>query len=79
LFVETTPNLSPGIFNANNRFRRIDTLAAAATSPADIFAAQVAKFGGIVEGQKVFARAKFIRLDTGEVSQRLVASTIVAG
>ncbi len=77
LYLETTPMISPGINNANSRFRNIDTLAAAVASPEDAFAAQVAKFGALVAGQKVFVRAKLMRLDTGEVSQRLVDSSIV--
>jgi hypothetical protein len=78
MFVETTPMLSPGISNANNRFRRIATLAPAATSPADLATEQIAKFGALVAGQKVLVRAKFINQLTGEVSQSLKASTIVA-
>lgn len=78
LFVESTPMLSPGISNANNRFRRIATLAPAAASPADLFTAQTDKFGALIAGQKVLVRAKFINQLTGEVSQSLKASAIVA-
>ncbi len=77
MIIESTPMLSPGISNANSQFRIISTLAPAASSPATVGVNQVAKFGAIVEGQKVFVRAKFIRRDTGEVSQALVASAIV--
>jgi hypothetical protein len=77
MFVESTSMQSPGINNANSKFRRIDTIAAAATSPADLSTEQIAKFGALVEGQKVFVRAKFINMLTGEVSQRLVNSAIV--
>lgn len=78
MFLESTPMLSPGISNASAEFRRIDTLDAAELSPYDASASQTAKFGTLVEGQKVFVRAKFINSLTGEVSQRLVASSIVA-
>lgn len=78
MYVESTPMVSPGISNASNRFRFIGTLAAAAASPADLSTEQTNKFGALVEGQKVFVRAKFININTGEVSQRLVADTIVA-
>jgi hypothetical protein len=77
MYVESTPMLSPGINNANSRFRFIDTHAAAAASPADMYSAQVAKFGPLVAGQKVFVRAKFIRKSTGEMSLALKASDIV--
>jgi len=77
LYIEATPNLSPGIANANSRFRYVATGAAAATSPLAIGTEYLAKFGALVEGQKLFIRAKFINATTGEVSQSLVASTIV--
>ena len=77
MYIETTPMISPGINNANSRFRNIVVAAAAVASPIDAFGDQVAKFGGLVVGQKAFVRAKFIRTDTGEVSQKLVADTIV--
>lgn len=77
MFVEATPMLSPGISNANAKFRAISTLAAATSSPQNLNTAFVAKFGSLVAGQKLFVRAKFINALTGEVSQRLVASTIV--
>lgn len=77
LYVESTEMLSPGINNANSRFRFIGTEAAAATSPADLFGAQTAKFGALVAGQKAYVRAKFINKLTGEVSLALKASAIV--
>lgn len=78
LVVESTPMLSPGISNANAQFRVIGSVAASGTSAADLFGEQVAKFGALVVGQKVFIRAKLINSVTGEVSQALTASTIVA-
>lgn len=77
MYVESTQMLSPGINNANSRFRFIGTVAAAAASPADLFTAQTTKFGALVEGQKVFVRAKFINKLTGETSLALKASDIV--
>lgn len=78
MYIESTAMLSPGINNANSRFRFIDTHAAAGVSPVDLFSAQTSKFGALVEGQKVFVRAKFINILTGEVSLALKASDIVA-
>lgn len=77
LYVESTSMLSPGINNANSRFRFIAVAAAAATSPFDAFTTQTAKFGALVAGQKVYVRCKFINLLTGEVSLALKASAIV--
>lgn len=77
MYVESTTMLSPGINNANSRFRFISTAGAASASPVDFFAGQTAKFGPLVAGQKVFVRAKFINKLTGEVSLPLVASAIV--
>lgn len=75
--VEATPQMSPGIYNANNRFRVITTLPAATATGDDVGAEYVAKFGALVEGQKLFIRIKDINITTGEVSQSLVAETIV--
>ena len=77
MVIEATPQLSPGISNANNQFRVVESVAAAGTSPADISAAYTAKFGTLIAGKKIFVRAKFINKVTGEVSQTLNSSTIV--
>lgn len=78
MYVEATPMLSPGINNANSKFRYIGIAAAAAASPADLFTEETSKFGSLVAGQKVLVRAKFINKLTGEVSLSLKASAIVA-
>lgn len=77
MFLESTAMLSPGISNANSSFRKISVLPTAEASPYDAATEQIAKFGSLAAGQKVFVRAKFINKATGEVSQRLVASAIV--
>jgi hypothetical protein len=77
MVVEATPQLSPGIDNANSQFRQIAVLPAATASGADVAADYIAKFGGLTAGRKMMVRVKFIRIATGEVSQSLVASTIV--
>lgn len=78
MVVEASPQVSSGRYNVNNRFRVIGTVAAAATSPQDLISEYEAKFGSLVVGQKVFVRVKYINITTGEVSQTLVASAIVA-
>jgi hypothetical protein len=77
MYVESTSMLSPGINNANSRFRFIAIHAAGELSPYDGYAAQIAKFGSLVAGQKVYVRCKFINKLTGEVSLALKASAIV--
>ncbi len=77
MIVEATEPVSSGRSNVNNRFRQIAVVAAAATSPEDLEAAYVAKFGTPAVGQKVFVRAKFVNTETGEVSQSLQASAVV--
>ncbi len=77
LYIESTAMLSPGINNANSRFRYIDNYGATTASPIDAFAAQTAKFGSLVAGQKAYVRCKLINLITGEVSLALKASAIV--
>lgn len=77
MVVEATPMLSPGINNANSQFRQIAVLPAATATGEDVGTAYTAKFGALTAGRKVMVRVKFIRIATGEVSQSLVASTIV--
>jgi len=77
MYIESTSMLSPGINNANSRFRFIGTAAAAAASPFDAYSIQTAKFGSLVAGQKAYVRCKFINKLTGEVSLALKASAIV--
>ena len=76
--LDATANLSPGIANANSQFRQIDVLAAAEASPYAAGTSYVAKFGGLSAGQRVFVRMRFVNTTTGERSQALVGTTIVA-
>ena len=78
LYIELTPQVSAGVNNVNSQFRFIKTVPTTGTTPASLFTEYTAKFGGLVAGSKIAARAKFIRFDTGEVSQSLTAFTIVA-
>lgn len=77
LYIESTTMLSPGINNANSRFRYIAAYGATTASPIDAFGAQTDKFGALVAGQKAYVRCKLINLITGEVSLALKASAIV--
>lgn len=77
MYVEATPMMSAGIYNAKAKFRHVVTLPATTADGEDIADAYTAKFGALVAGQKVFVRAKMIRIATGETSQVLSAYTIV--
>jgi hypothetical protein len=74
--LEATAGMSPGISNANNKFRVIAVKAAASNIDDDYWDEFVTKFGEPIVGQKIFIRGKFIRTTTGEVSQALSASAI---
>jgi len=75
--VRATPGQSPGKSFVKSEFRIITTLAAAATSPADIFAAYEAKFGTPVEGTRIFFQLTTVNITTGQVSVPSQTSTIV--
>lgn len=79
IIVDATTSLSPGRNNVSNQFRQIAVLDPADTSPADIWADYVAKFGTPSEGQKVHVRLRAVNTLTGEVSGGVTASAIVAG
>lgn len=77
MIIEASAPLSAGVSNANSKFRQIQLVAAAGTTSVNIWGDYVTKFGAPSAGQKVFVRAKFVRLNTGEKSQSLVANSIV--
>lgn len=76
--VEATAQLSPGRYFVKNQFRKIGQIAAAGTSPFNALAAYTAKFGTLVEGQKIGIRVKIVDMSTGLTSQYLSTSLIVA-
>ena len=76
MIVESTAALSPGISNASAEYRIVATFAAGTTGAQDIAAAQIAKFGALIAGQKYFVRVKQVNLLTGEVSQTLISESI---
>lgn len=75
--VEATPQMSAGIYNANNKFRQIASLAAATATGVNVHTQYTAKFGALVAGKKMFVRVKDIVIATGEVSQVVMSQTIV--
>jgi len=78
VLIDGTAPCSPGIKNANARFRRITTLAAATATGADIQAAYITKFGTITPiGDRVFLRGKYINIATGQVGLPVEATAII--
>jgi hypothetical protein len=65
LIIEATRPLSAGIYAAGSSFRKLTTVAAAATSPVNTFAAYSALFGTPVTGKKIFFRATPVSITTG--------------
>lgn len=78
LIIEATAPQSPGKSNVTNQFRQATVSVAAATSPTNIFTDYVAKFGTPPIGQVVHVRAKMVNTLTGEVSNTLQTSAVVA-
>jgi len=78
LVVDATAPISPGKSFVKSEFRNIGQVAAAAATPYVATADYNAKFGGPgLTGQKVFFRAKFIHMTTGQAGLPLQASCIV--
>ena len=78
LIIEATEQLSQGISNANNKFRQIAVDPALVAGVVDLSTIYSDRFGTLIAGKKIFVRAKYIRKTTGEVSQYLKTSIIVA-
>ena len=77
MVVLATPNVTPGISFVKNKFRFVDALAAAATSPFDVSAAYVALFGDPVVDQKIFVRCFYVSTITGQAGIPVQTQTIV--
>lgn len=78
LIIDATEQVSAGKNNLNSLYRQIQVEAPAATSPADIYAAYVAKFGALIQGQKIGIRGRLVNNTTGEVSGAVTNEVIVA-
>jgi hypothetical protein len=77
--IEETPSQSVGTMKAqDSKFRVVSTQAAAASSPANIFAAVVSVNGTPTTGKKVFGRIYAVNLLTGQVSTAISFSGITA-
>ena len=78
LIIDATPNIGAGIAFVKNRYRKISVVAAATASPYDALADFTAVHGPLVEGQKIFIRARLLNIATGQMSIPYYASAIVA-
>jgi hypothetical protein len=78
LEVQATPQLSPGVSNANSKFATIGVLAVGFESGDSISTEYVAKYGSLQAGKKVFVRTRFIHIASGQVSQKISGSAIIA-
>lgn len=76
--VRATAQVSAGINNLKGKFRNIDILDPADTSPENILAAYTAKFGTLVAGQKIGFEMIPVNYATGQKGQA-VSTTVVVG
>lgn len=78
LFIDMTPNVTPGKSFVKNLYRRVTVIADGDTSPQNLLTAYSALFGNPVEGQKIFCRAFFVSQITGQAGIPLQTVAIVA-
>jgi hypothetical protein len=79
IFVEATPNISPGKSFVKNQFRLIQHgLADDTASPDNLLTAYQAVFGNPVENQKIFVRVRLVNQVTGQSGIPLQTVAIVA-
>jgi len=70
--------MSAGTFRpSRSAYRLITTIADGATTPVDINAAYVAKFGAPVTGNKIFVKTIPVHGVTGQAGIAMVASSVV--
>lgn len=77
MIVETTGNLSNGIFFFKNKYKIINREPAAATSPQAEGASFIAVYGSLVVGQKISCRIYFASELTGQVGIATTTECIV--
>lgn len=76
--LRATAQVSPGISNLSGKFRNIDVLPAAGTSPENALAAYTAKFGTLVAGRKIGVELVPVNTVTGQKGQAVSTTLIVA-
>lgn len=78
IMIDMTGNVGAGKSFVKNLFRRVTTVAAAATSPVTLTSAFAAVHGAPIEGQKIFVRAFLVSTVTGQAGIPVQAMAIVA-
>lgn len=76
--VFATPQVTPGKSFVKNLFRWLPISGGVSTTPANILSSYVARFGPLVEGQKVFVRCFLVSKTTGQAGIPLQAMAIIA-
>ena len=77
--VFATPQYGPGQYFVKNKYRFLQTVAAAgAINPVDVSSAWVAAFGSFVIGQKISVTMFLVNSTTGQAGVPFSATTIVA-
>lgn len=76
--VRATPQVSPGKSFVKNLFRNIQVLPAADTTPTAILANYVARFGALIEGEKISVEIVPVNIVTGQKGTP-ISSTVIVG
>ncbi len=78
LVILASKQFSPGVSAFKGKSTVIKIVAAAGASPSNVFAAYTAKYGSLIEGQKIAIEAFFVNEITGQKSISLHNSLVVA-
>lgn len=76
--IRATGQVSTGVSNLKGKFRNVDVLLFADTSPKNLLSAYTAKFGSLVAGQKIGVEIVPVNTVTGQKGQAVSTSLIVA-
>lgn len=77
LLLYMTPCVGAGISFVKNKFRLVEVITATTASPATVDVLYGTVFGPLVVGQKIYVRAAFMSITTGQQGIPLEASTTV--
>lgn len=76
--IRATPQVSPGINFVKSLYRNIQLIQTVNTSPHDMLSAYIARFGTLVEGQKIFVEVYPMNLVSGIKGGTVSTHVIVA-
>ncbi len=74
-----TACISPGVSYVRNLLRALQIFDAGSTSPLDIYAAYIARFGSITSGKRISFQMLIVNKTTGQKFKGLSCTTIVDG